>query len=194
MTRRPQDHFGRRAKREGFPARSVYKLEEIDKRVRLFRAGQKVLDLGAFPGSWTLYAAERVGPKGRVTGLDIQAFNGGLPPHAEIRHADIYAQEPSGLGEVSSLDVVMSDMAPSTSGQRFADQYHSYELFMRALEFARVLLKPGGMFVGKIFQGPDFDAAKKSVHALFEQTRIIKPEASRKESYEVFLVGLRKKE
>ena len=189
-TSRPNDHFGAKAKKEGYPARSVYKLEEIDRRVRLLRPGMRVLDLGAFPGSWTMYAAKKIAPQGRVIGIDIQENRDPIAPNAEMRHADIFTVDPATLGR---FDVVLTDMAPSTIGSRAADQYNSYLLFMAAVKIAEVTLAPGGSFVGKIFQGGEFEDARKSVRALFETVRIIKPEASRKESFEVFLVGLGRK-
>ncbi|MEM7136639.1 MAG: RlmE family RNA methyltransferase [Myxococcota bacterium] len=185
--RRKQDQYGRRAKREGFPARSVYKLEEIDRRSRLLKKGHRVLDLGASPGSWSLYAANRVGPTGRVIGIDIQAPDVALPAHAEIRVLDAFAVDPSELG--GPFDVVLSDMAPKTSGQRHADQYRSFELYMRALNVATQVLVPGGSFVGKIFQGQEFDEARKATREAFTQTRILRPNATRHESYELFLLG-----
>lgn len=190
--RRSQDRFGTKARREGYPARSVYKLEAIDQKVRLFRKGMRVLDLGAFPGSWTMYAADKVGPTGRVLGFDLTPFEGVLPPHAELRQGDAFALTLEELGE-APFDVVMSDMAPSTTGQKSLDQYRSYELAMRALALAESVLAPGGAFVAKIFQGGDFPEAKAAVKAAFEQVKIVKPEAVRSESYEVFLVGLGRK-
>lgn len=189
-TARPNDHFGARAKKEGYPARSVYKLEEIDRRVRLLRPGMRVLDLGAFPGSWTMYAAKKVAPRGRVLGLDIQEPRGGVAPNAELRQADIFTVEPTSLGR---FEVVLTDMAPATTGSRAADQYNSYRLFMAAVAIAEVALVPGGAFVGKIFQGPEFEEARRALRGRFETVRILKPEASRQESYEVFLVGLGRK-
>jgi len=187
---RPQDRFGEHAKKEGYPARSVYKLKEIDQRVRLLRRGLRVLDLGAIPGSWTLYASKQVGPEGRVLGIDIQPRDTGLPPNASFLQTDIYRIGIQELGERGSFDLVMSDMAPNTSGNRARDQYLSYELYMRALEIASALLVAGGNFVGKIFQGPDFQNARQATNARFSKVRIIKPQASRSESYELFLVGL----
>lgn len=188
-TRRPQDHFGDRAKREGYPARSVYKLQEIDRRVQLLRRGQRVLDLGAAPGSWTLYAAERVGREGSVLGIDLNEARISLPPQVTFRALDVFAMDMRAeLGE-AAFDVVMSDMAPHTSGQRHRDQFGSYELYMRALAIAAEVLAPGGAFVGKIFQGPELEAARAATRAAFEKVKIVKPEASRSESFEIFLVG-----
>lgn len=184
------DAYGARARKEGFPARSVYKLEEIDRRVSLFRTGMSVLDLGAFPGSWTMYAAKRVGAKGRVIGIDIQPFDGSLPPHATIVCADMLSDEGRAAVGEGPFDVVMSDMAPATTGHRQTDMYRSYELAMEALAIAESRLSPSGAFVAKIFQGPEFEDALKRLRATFQKTRILRPKATRKESYEVFLYGL----
>ena len=187
---RPQDSFGKRAQKEGYPARSVYKLEEIDRRIKLLRRGMRVLDLGACPGSWTLYAAQKVGREGRVLGLDLNPARTALPPQARFEERDVTTVTTDDLGGPQSFEVVLSDMAPATSGQAHRDQYLSYELYMRALEIARGVLVEGGTFVGKIFQGAEFPDARKATQAMFDKVRIIKPEASRTESYEVFLIGL----
>lgn len=186
---RPQDHFGHRARKEGYPARSVYKLQEIDRRIRLLRSGMKVLDLGAAPGSWSIYAAQRVGAAGLVIGVDREAIR--IAPAANLRflQLDIEALDEQSLGENTTFDVVLSDMAPKTSGQRQSDQFQSFELYMHALAVARQRLATGGQFVGKIFQGQEFEQARAATQQLFRQVRIIKPEASRDESYEIFLVG-----
>lgn len=154
----------------------------------LFKKGQRVLDLGASPGSWTLYAAERVGPTGQVLGIDLNDPEVALPPQAEIRTLDAFEVDPGTLG--GPFDLVISDMAPKTSGQRHADQFRSYELVMRALELTKMVLKPGGTFVAKIFQGAEFDDARNTIREAFDKVRIIRPKATRDESYEVFVVGL----
>ena len=187
--RRPQDHFGDRAKREGYPARSVYKLQEIDRRSQLLKRGQRVLDLGAAPGSWTLYAAERVGREGKVVSVDLNEARVQLPPHVSFRALDVFKFDPKSEFGAGAFDVVLSDMAPHTSGQRHRDQYGSYELYMQALRIAREVLVPGGTFVGKIFQGPELETARAATREGFTSVRIVKPEASRSESFEIFLVG-----
>ena len=188
-TRRPQDHFGDRAKREGYPARSVYKLQEIDRRVHLLRRGQRVLDLGAAPGSWTLYAAERVGREGKVIGIDLNEARASLPPQVTFQALDVFKLDAREQFGADAFDVVMSDMAPHTSGQRHRDQFGSFELYMRALEIAQQVLAPGGAFVGKIFQGPELEQARSATRSSFDSVKIIKPEASRSESFEIFIVG-----
>jgi 23S rRNA (uridine2552-2'-O)-methyltransferase len=189
-TRRPQDHLGERAKREGYPARSVYKLQEIDRRVQLLRRGQRVLDLGAAPGSWTLYAAERVGREGKVVSLDLNEIRVGLPPQVSFQALDVFRLDAKSEFGAASFDIVLSDMAPHTSGQRHRDQFGSYELYMQALRIAREVLAAGGTFVGKIFQSPELEQARAATREGFAAVRIVKPEASRSESYEIFMVGL----
>ena len=184
------DRFTRDAKQRGFPARSVFKLEEIDKKVGLFRRGQRVLDLGAAPGSWSLYAAERIGPEGRLLAVDLAPLTQTPPRQVTFREADALALDMGDLSLFAPYDVVLSDMAPRTTGTRGADQAKSFELFARALDVAAAVLRPQGKFVGKIFMGPDFPEAKKRVKALFENERAIRPEGTRESSFEIFLVGL----
>ncbi len=169
----------------------MYKLEEIDRRVQLIRRGQRVLDLGAAPGSWTQYAAGRVGPEGYVLSIDLQVMDASFPNQVDVRHGD--ARELS-LDELDPFHVVLSDMAPKTSGTRSGDQWRSFELFMSALDISRTMCVPGGMFVGKIFQGPDIEKAREAVKKSYRKSRTIRPEAVRKESFEVFLVGLERRE
>ena len=154
----------------------------------LFKKGQRVLDLGASPGSWTLYAAEKVGPSGYVLGIDLNDPELALPAHAEIRVMDAFEADPQSLGR--PFDLVISDMAPKTSGQRHADQFRSYELVIRALELGKAVLRPGGSFVAKIFQGAEFEDARSAMREVFGKVRTIRPDATRDESYELFLVGL----
>ena len=187
------DHFTREAKKRGFAARSVFKLEEIDRRVRLFRKGQRVLDLGAAPGSWSQWAAERIGPSGKLLAVDLAPLSKVPSPNVTFLAGDVLALAPEAFAPYGPYDVVLSDMAPSTTGTRESDQARSFELFMRALDLAGTLLEPGGSFVGKIFMGPDFTAAKRRVKELFETERAIRPEGTRESSFEIFLVGLRRR-
>jgi 23S rRNA (uridine2552-2'-O)-methyltransferase len=123
-----------------------------------------------------------------VLGLDLHEPELVLPPQAEIHALDVFQADPETLG--GPFDLVISDMAPKTSGQRHADQYRSYELVMRALEIAKKVLAPGGAFVAKIFQGAEFEDARNALRQVFDKVRVMRPEATRDESYEVFLVGL----
>jgi 23S rRNA (uridine2552-2'-O)-methyltransferase len=185
---RPQDHFGRRAKAQGYAARSVFKLQEIDEKLRLLRPGQRVLDLGAAPGSWAQHASQRVGERGVVIAVDLEPLRVSAP-NLRCAQRDIAQLTADDLFGITAFDVVLSDMAPHTSGQRHRDQYLSFELYLAALRAAERWLAPGGFFVGKLFQGAEFEEARAATRALLGQARILKPTASRSESYEIFLAG-----
>ncbi|MCZ7582718.1 MAG: RlmE family RNA methyltransferase [Deltaproteobacteria bacterium] len=178
------DHYFYKAKDEGFAARSVYKLEEIDRRDGLLRAGMRVLDLGCAPGSWTQYAARRVGPTGFVLGIDRTPCALSLP-NARTVTADLLEETPGGD---EPFDVVLSDMAPATSGIRDVDEARSLELVRAAAAVAAARLAPGGSFVAKIFQGPDTKALVEELRAAYRECALRRPKATRSESREIFLV------
>lgn len=188
------DPFTRRAQRENFPARSVYKLQEIQRRFSVLRKGDRVLDLGCAPGSWLLYAAEVTGAAGRVEGLDLSPVTIALPAHVTVHIGDVFevAQRPAEFFG-NPFDVVLSDMAPATTGSRGVDAARSFNLCEAALSVARQVLTPGGTFVCKIFQGEDFKRFIDAVRADFAEQRIFKPQSSRKASSEIYLVGKAKK-
>jgi 23S rRNA (uridine2552-2'-O)-methyltransferase len=181
-----------RAKKQGYPARSVFKLEEIDRRARLLKPGMHVLDLGASPGSWALYAAEKIGRGGKLVAVDLKPLEVALPPSCTFILGD--ATQTEALALHAPYDVVLSDMAPSTTGNRLGDQTRSYELFMFALETAVKHLRPDGSFVGKIFMGEDLPQARAEVRKHFDDERLIRPEGTRSVSYEIFVVAQGKKE
>ncbi len=188
-----RDHFFKRAKAENYPARSVYKLQELDAKFHLLKPGLKVLDLGAAPGSWTLFAAKRVGPAGRVLALDIQTTVQEFPDNVQFLVHDAFEDSPELLAVMEPLlpfGLVMSDMAPRTTGVKFTDQARSLELCERARDVALKRLKPGGNFVAKIFEGPEAKAFQESLKPYFESVRGFKPKSSRSESKETFLLGL----
>jgi len=189
--KRLDDHFSRKARQEGYPARSVYKLEEIDQKYRLLKAGQKVLDLGCAPGSWTLYAAAKVGPRGRVIGLDLQPISSAFPPQVKIWQADLLADESLGLVLAEApFDLVLSDMAPKTMGRREVDQARSLELCQIAWNWAEKMLLPGGHFLFKIFQSQEGENyIKESLQKNFSKIIRLKPKATRSQSLEMFVLG-----
>src|SRR5258706_5562363 len=177
------DTFYQRARKEGFAARSVFKLEEIDRKVRLFRKGARVLDLGCRPGSWLQYAA-KASEHSQLVGVDRTPLDFEMP-NCRVLVGDVFDLAPSEMvGTLGGFDVVLSDMAPDTSGVRSADQARSEALFERALFIAEQTLDHGGNFVGKLFQGPEFQQLVKRARAQFSEVRIVKPETSRKESIE----------
>jgi 23S rRNA (uridine2552-2'-O)-methyltransferase len=188
------DHYTRRAKKERYPARSVYKLKEIQKKYRLIHKGDRVLDLGCAPGSWLLAAAELVGGSGEVVGIDIQPVSIALPKQVRVVTGDILEADGAWLeGLKGTFQAVISDMAPATTGNRAVDAARSFTLCEAALAIAEKYLVPGGSFVCKIFQGSDFQTFSTGVKAKFRQQRIFKPQSSRKASREIYLIGIGKK-
>lgn len=192
----PRDAFYRKAKAQQLRARSAFKIDEIQQRFRLVHAGNAVVDLGAAPGGFLQILAQTVGPNGRVVGVDVAPIRslGGV---VATLQADVMAPELEGrlrqlLGRPSA-DVVASDLAPKTSGIRESDEAKSLALAARALELARALLHPGGHFVAKVFMGGDFDAFLGAVKETFEETRLVRPEATRARSREVYVVGQRRR-
>jgi 23S rRNA (uridine2552-2'-O)-methyltransferase len=184
-----RDRFHQKAKREGFLARAVYKLEELDAKHHLFKPGDRVLDLGCAPGSWLQYARTKVGDRGVLVGLDRAPLRNG-PMGARIEVGDVLTIDPAQLkGDCAAFDVVLSDMAPDTSGIRSMDQARSEALFERALELATLLLAPGGNFVGKLFQGPEFKKLIEQVRSKFDSAKTAKPESSRQMSIEQYVIG-----
>ena len=187
------DHFTLAAKKQGYPARSVFKLEEIDRRIGLLKQGMRVLDLGAAPGSWMLFTSQKVGKAGKVLAVDLTPIEIPIPDNTTFLQGDALSLENDALATYAPYDVVLSDMAPNTTGNRLGDQTRSFELFMRGLGVAEKLLKPGGAFVGKIFMGEDFTNAKKALKRVFSADRALRPEGTRTTSYELFLVGTGRK-
>ena len=184
-----RDHFHQRAQRAGFRARAVFKLEELDNQFDILHTGDRVLDLGCAPGSWLQYARTRIGDAAAMVGLD-RAPPAAPIPGARLLVGDVFTITPSELlGDVKAFDVVLSDMAPDTIGVRHADQARSEALFERALEVAVAVLAPGGNFVGKLFQGPDFKRLTDACRARFSQVKTAKPASSRSFSIEQYVVA-----
>lgn len=189
-----QDHYTRRAQKENYPARSVYKLAEIQKKHKVIARGDRVLDLGCAPGAWLKYAAEQAGPGGALLGVDLTPVTERLPANVRTMVGDIHELVPNAaqvFGE--GFQVVLSDMAPATTGGRFVDGVRSFELCQAALTVAEALLQPGGRFVCKIFQSEDFKIFCDQVKSRFDRMIIFKPQSSRKASREIFVIGLGKK-
>ncbi len=181
------DHFHDKARDAGFRARSVFKLEELDRATGLLRPGDRVLDLGCAPGSWLQYARTRIGASAAMVGID----RVGIPgiPGARLLVGDVFTVVPADLlGDLPGFEVVMSDMAPDTTGIRHVDQARSEALFERALELAVATLAPGGRFVGKIFQGPDLKRLVLACRAQFTAVKTVKPASSRTISIEQYVV------
>jgi 23S rRNA (uridine2552-2'-O)-methyltransferase len=187
------DPYTARAHKEGFAARSVYKLEEIDRRCQLLRPGLHVLDLGAAPGSWTQWMSARLGPKGRVVAVDLTPLGVTVPATVQAVELDVLLAPLESFTTLGPFDLLVSDMAPHTTGVRDADAALSAELVDRAMAIADAALRPGGNLVAKIFQGSDFEDVRRRLRERYDTVKVMKPEASRKESVEIFLVGLNRR-
>ena len=186
-----KDKYVQLARKEGYRSRASYKLLELDTRDKLFRPGMVVVDLGAAPGGWTQVAAQRVGHNGRIIASDI------LPMDAvagtEFVQGDF--TEESVLSEILNIigderaDLVISDMAPNMSGMKAVDQPRAIYLVELALDLAKQILKPGGVFVAKVFQGEGSDDLLADLRQAFTRVVVRKPEASRPRSSEVYMVA-----
>jgi len=188
------DHYTRKAKKDNFAARSVYKLQEIQKKYHILSKGARVLDLGCAPGSWLQFTAQAIGPEGRLVGIDLTPVTLALPPQVSVITGDVsdIAAHLNRAG-VNRFDVVLSDMAPATTGNRHVDEARSVGLCEAALAVADDVLETGGSFVCKIFQGSDFKVFTDAVRQRFERQTALRPHSTRKASREVFVVGLGKK-
>lgn len=191
LDRHVHDPFVKLAQKEGYRSRAAYKLLGLDERDHLLKPGMIVVDLGAAPGGWCQVAVNKVGEKGRVIGIDLLPVE--AVPGAVLIQADFASD--AGLAQVEAalsgrkVDLVLSDMAPNLSGVKDADQAKHYMLAELALEFAVQWLKPEGAFVVKVFHGPGFEEYVRQARQVFRQVHVRKPDASRDESRENFLVG-----
>jgi 23S rRNA (uridine2552-2'-O)-methyltransferase len=188
-----RDEYYNRAKQEGYRARSAYKLQQLDETANLFDDCDTVVDLGAAPGGWLQVAAERVGPQGKVVGVDLQRIDD-LEAHqvstipGDMTEAETRDRLRRELGG-SEADVVISDMAPNMTGEYELDHARSVHLARIAYETAEEVLAPGGDFVAKVFQGKDLEDLEADIEESFQYVRRVNPEASRDASSEVYLVA-----
>ncbi len=193
--RKVRDYYAKKAKKEKYPARSVYKLEEVQQKYNFLHRGDSVLDIGCFPGSWSLYAAEVVGPKGIVVGVDLQqAEQQPRPESAPIHWLCQDIREPEFLPMVRRIRptfrVLISDIAPKTTGNRWADAQQSLLLVRETLAIAEAVLLAKGNYLTKVFQGEDFPNFVQDLRQRFEMVKVLKPKSSRVESREVFVLGM----
>ncbi len=187
------DPYVQKARREGYRSRAVYKLEELDQRDRLLKPGISIVDLGAAPGGWCQYIERRLGDRVRIVATDLLPMDPVAGTNfafvqGDFREPDVLARIEAALGE-AKVDLVLSDMAPNISGVDAADQAGSVHLAELALDFARNRLKPGGVFVTKVFQGEGFDEYLRTLRQAFAKVTLRKPRASRPRSREIYLVA-----
>ncbi|OIP88955.1 MAG: hypothetical protein AUK55_15310 [Syntrophobacteraceae bacterium CG2_30_61_12] len=192
MSYQYQDHYFERAKKEHFLARAVYKLQEIQNKHRLMRKGDRVLDLGAAPGSWMQFTQTVIGPSGHLLGVDLQPIEHNFAAWVVTLERDIFDPDLVRMLErdYAPFNVILSDMAPKTSGIKVADSARSALLVERAMAIAETTLAPGGHLLVKIFQGSEFHEILLQLKRLYGKTRVIKPDASRKNSKEIYILAL----
>ena len=184
--KRQQDHYTRKAKSMGYPARSVFKLEEIEQKFQVLGTGS-ILDVGAAPGSWSLYCLRR--KKGSVVGVDLQPVEIQEPDYVFVQ-GDIFEKDvQETLGKTGPYDTIISDAAPSTTGNRMVDTARSFNLVESIIYFSFMFLKKGGNLVLKVFQGGDERQLFELLTRHFEKTKTFKPQSSRDESFEVFFIA-----
>jgi 23S rRNA (uridine2552-2'-O)-methyltransferase len=186
-----EDHYTRRAREERWLARSIYKLEEIDRKVRLIRPGDRILDLGCYPGSWSQYSVVKVGPTGEVVGVDLKKPERFSSPRFKFIEADVLSLDVQWLREeVGARELVISDLAPATSGIAVTDTSRSMELARRALEIALAVLKKGGHFLCKVFEGQEVKSFRTELAEHFARVQTLRPSAVRKASREIYLLAM----
>jgi 23S rRNA (uridine2552-2'-O)-methyltransferase len=185
------DFWAQKAKKEGYPARSVYKLMEIDKKFGLIKSGSKILDIGAAPGSWSLWTLQRLAGKGFLAAVDLQDLAMESPsPNFQFLRGDLYDPElRSRLIAFGPFNVVLSDAAPATTGNRIVDQGASEAIVEAVIDYAMDALSQGGAMVAKIFQGGAEAELLKRLRVSFAEARGFKPQACRSESFETYLVA-----
>lgn len=186
-----KDRFYFKAKKEGYPARSAYKIIELDRRCQIFKPGRKIVDLGCAPGGWLKVAQEKLAGKGMLVGIDLLPLKFTLSPRTHFIQGDF--TERANQKKIISLlggpaDWVLSDMSPNISGIKFRDTFQSTELVNLALNFALEILKPDGGFLFKIFPGPELEDLRKLLATHFKKVRTVIPEATRQSSTEVYTV------
>ncbi|MGO9830675.1 MAG: SAM-dependent methyltransferase [Myxococcaceae bacterium] len=189
---RPKDHYFQKAKAQGLRARSAFKLEELARRFHLLSKGARVLDLGAAPGGFLQVIAQAVGPGGLAVGVDLVP----LRPFSEawVRTAVVDVLAADALAQLDTLaagpfDAVLSDLAPKTSGIRSTDEARSLRLATRALEVAKARGRAGSSFLVKLFMGGDFEAFRSELRRAYQEVKVLRPEATRAASVEVYLLG-----
>jgi len=187
---RSLDFYAKKAQEEGFLARSVYKLQEIQNKFNIIKKNQKIVDLGSAPGSWLQYTSSLIGENGLIIGIDYKKIKVNKSNIKIIEGSFISPENKDEISKYSPFDGIISDMAPDTEGDEYIDSFASSNLVREALDFAYNNLKIGGFFVAKIFQGGEENEIISDMKNAFEITKWFKPKSSRKISVEIFIIGL----
>lgn len=183
------DFYSKKAKKEGYFARSIYKLEEIQKKYNLFKKGQKILDIGCAPGSWSQYVLSQIGVNGFLVGIDFKEIKVSAANAIFIKGDFLKEENQLEIKKYAPFDGIISDMAPDTTGDKYTDNIRSSLLVEEALNFSFKNLKKGGFFIAKIFQGGDEKEIMEKIKKAFVNGRWFKPKSSRSISNEIFIVA-----
>ena len=186
----PNDYFAQKAKKAGLLARSAFKLKAINEKFGVLKPGQFVLDLGAAPGSWLQVASGIAGSNGQVVGVDLSPMKFSAP---NLKTFEMDILDPGiikTLEPFGQFDVIISDLAPRTTGIKIRDQALSLELDQQVINLAQNLLRPGGDVIIKIFQSPDTKRFVRQIKTMFKTVHTYKPPASRDRSFETYIIGL----
>jgi 23S rRNA (uridine2552-2'-O)-methyltransferase len=188
------DHYSLKAQKEGYPARSVYKLQEIQEKFKIMKSGDKIIDVGASPGSWTMYALKIAQGKGLVVGADLKPLDLKKDyPNLFFMQGDVFKQETIDfLSQKGPFNVVLSDAAPNTTGNRLTDTARSFDLVKEIIEFTDKILLRGGNSVVKVFQGEDHKILLDRMKEIFTDVKTFKPKSVRSESFETYFIGINK--
>lgn len=189
------DFWSKKAFSEGYPARSVYKLQEIDSKFKILKKNSTVLDLGSAPGSWTFFLLKNLGENSKVVSCDLNPLSKTVKGNnLMFFQGDLNDEEIRGkIREQGPFDAVVCDAAPLTTGNRTVDTARSEQLVEMAIWYGKTMLKPGGNFAVKIFQNGDQQKLLKEMRKIFETAKGFKPEACRAESFETYLIGISRK-
>lgn len=194
MPKRTKDFFYKQAKEKGVVARSYYKLEDVDQKYKLVKKGTRMIDIGAAPGSWIQYAQEKIGDDGFIFAVDLNPLNISTLPTVEFQQKNIFDLQPEQIRQTYGFfDLVVSDVAPRTMGHQIVDHTRSYELCVHVLSIANEVLKQNSKLLCKMYQGEQTKVFVNLVKKTFKEVKIIKPDASRKESWEIYILGMGKK-
>ena len=186
------DYYSLLARKEQYPARSAYKLQEIDDKFNVFRGASRVLDLGSSPGSWLMVARERMRPESILVGCDLQPLRISLPQNTYFFQDSIFERShefTESLKEFAPFDVIMSDMAPNTTGSFCTDAARSLALCEEAFAIAQEFLSSHGVLITKVFMGGDIQGYQSLLRASFISVKSFKPKSTKKESKEIFYIA-----
>jgi 23S rRNA (uridine2552-2'-O)-methyltransferase len=194
VSKRTKDFFYKQAKEVGAVARSFFKIEDLDQKYRLIKPKMRIMDVGAAPGSWIQYLLNKTGDEGFIFALDVNPLNISIPDNVVFEQVNLFDVTPERIKEEHGMfDLIISDVAPRTTGSDFVDQTKSYHLVEHVRLIAELVLKKNCNMICKMYQSGDTKKFTEDMKKIFTEVKIQKPESSRKQSREIFIVGLKKK-